>query len=68
MNATTHNPPFQSIKDACATTGLSQFYLRTGIKNGTIDYVRSGQKYLINVPSLLRKLNALPDKETASAK
>lgn len=50
------NAPFQKIPDACQTTGLSQFYLRNGCKNGTIPHVRSGKTYLINVPALLQQL------------
>lgn len=48
--------PFLSIREACAATGLSQFYLRSGCKNGTVPYVMSGNKYLINVPALLNHL------------
>lgn len=52
-----HAAPFQSVKDTCKTTGLSQFYLRNGCKDGTIPYIRSGSKILINVPKLLDMLN-----------
>lgn len=52
------NTPFMKIKDACAYTGLSQFYLRNGCKDGSIPHVRSGQTYFINVPALLRQLGA----------
>ncbi len=48
--------PFQKIPDACRTTGLSQYYLRNGCKDGTVPHVKSGQTYYINVPELLRKL------------
>lgn len=48
--------PFQSIQDACKTTGLSQFYLRRGCKDGSIPHVKSGAKYLVNVPLLLKQL------------
>ena len=50
--------PFQKIPDACRTTGLSQFFLRNGIKNGTVPHVRSGQTYYVNIPALLRQLGA----------
>ena len=52
--------PFQKIPKASATTGLSQFFLRQGIKAGTVPYVKSGNCYLINVPRLLEALDALP--------
>lgn len=52
------NTPFQKIKDACATTGLSQHYLRQGCKDGTVPHVMSGTTYYVNIPALLAKLNA----------
>ena len=50
--------PFQKIPDACAITGLSQFYLRNGCKNGTVPHIKSGTTYYINIPALLKKLEA----------
>ena len=50
--------PFQKIADAVKTTGLSAYYLRKGCKDGTVPHIKSGKKYLINVPALLRMLNA----------
>lgn len=54
--------PFQSISDACKSTGLSQFYLRRGCKDGTVPHVKSGAKYLVNVPLLLKQLG-VPERE-----
>ena len=48
--------PFQTIEGACAVTGLSQYYLRKGCKDGSVPCIKSGNKYLVNVPALLRKL------------
>jgi hypothetical protein len=52
--------PFLKIKDACAVTGLSQYYLRQGCKDGTIPHIVSGGKgggtYYIDVPRLLEML------------
>lgn len=48
--------PFQKIPEACRTTGLSQYYLRKGCKDGSIPCVRSGGVYYINIPALLQKL------------
>lgn len=48
--------PFQKIAQASSTTGLSQFYLRNGCKNGTIPHIQSGKTYFINVPKLLENL------------
>lgn len=49
--------PFMKIKEACAATGLSQYYLRNGCKDGSVPCVKSGTVYFINVPALLEKLN-----------
>lgn len=52
-----NNTPFQKIPDACRSTGLSQYFLRSGCKEGTIPHIKSGTTYYINVPLLLEKLN-----------
>lgn len=52
--------PFLSIRDACNETGLSMFFLRKGIREGKIEAIQSGTKYLVNMPRLLEALNALP--------
>lgn len=49
-------PPWQKIAQASASTGLSQYFLRSGCKNGTIPHIQSGTTYLINVPLLLETL------------
>lgn len=51
-------PPFLSIEQACQVTGLSQFFLRNGCRSGEVPCVKSGRVYMVNVPALLRKLNA----------
>lgn len=51
------NAPFQKIKDASKTTGLSQYYLRKGCKDGSIPHIVSGYIYYVNVPALLGKMN-----------
>lgn len=50
--------PFQKIVEASKTTGLSQYFLRNGCKDGSVPHVKSGTTYLINVPALLKKLGA----------
>ncbi len=52
--------PFQKIPDACKTTGLSQYFLRKGCKDGSVPHIKSGPTYYINVPALLKKLEAEP--------
>lgn len=50
--------PFQKIPEACRTTGLSQYFLRKGCKDGSIPHIKSGPTYYINVPELLTQLGA----------
>lgn len=50
------NTPYLKIKDACAATGLSQYYLRRGCRDGSIPCVKSGTTFYVNVPALLDKL------------
>lgn len=49
--------PFQKIPDACKVTGLSQFFLRKGCKDGTVPHVKSGNAYYVNIPALLEQLD-----------
>lgn len=49
--------PFQKIPEACRTTGLSQYFLRKGCKDGSIPHIKSGPTYYINVPELLAQLS-----------
>lgn len=60
MQATTNKQvvPFQKIADASKTTGLSQYYLRRGCRDGSIPHTKSGQTFFVNVPALLRQLGA----------
>lgn len=48
--------PYQKIKEACKTTGLSQYMLRHGCQDGTVPHIRSGRTYYVDVPALLDKL------------
>lgn len=57
--------PFQKIAEASRTTGLSQYFLRNGCKDGTIPHVKSGTVYLVNVPALLKMLGAWVEKGDA---
>ena len=49
--------PFMSIKDAATATGLSQFYIRNGCKDGSVPHIKSGNQYMVNVPLLIEELN-----------
>ena len=48
---------FQPIKQVVKTTGLSEWYLRQALKNGTLPHIRTGSKVLVNVPRLLAELD-----------
>lgn len=50
--------PFQKIPDACKATGVSQFALRRGCKDGTVPHIKVGTVYLIDVEALLKKLHS----------
>lgn len=50
--------PFMKIGAASMATGLSQYFLRQGCKNGTVPHIKSGTVYLVNIPKLLRQLDA----------
>lgn len=50
--------PYQKIPEACRTTGLSQYMLRRGCRDGTVPHIRSGRTYYVDVPALLDKLSA----------
>lgn len=59
--------PFQTIEAASRLTGLSRDYLRKGVRAGKIPFIRAGGgncPYMINVPLLMRQLDA----ESESAK
>lgn len=62
--------PFMKIGDACRVTGLSKYFLRRGIRDGTIPHVTVGTppncKYYVNVPALLAQLG-VPTQADADA-
>lgn len=53
MNGT----PFQKIPEAARSTGLSTYFLRRGVRDGSVPHIKSGTVYLVNVPALLRRLD-----------
>jgi hypothetical protein len=50
-------PIFYSIKDAAIETGLSQYAIRNGVKDGTVPHIKRGEKYYINMPLFRRQLD-----------
>lgn len=57
MQDTKTSTPFMKIGAASMATGLSQYFLRQGCKNGTVPHIKSGTVYLVNVAKLLRQLD-----------
>lgn len=58
MNHTqnTIGTPFLKIKEACAATGLSMYYLRKGCREGTVPHIKSGPVYYIHIEKLLKQM------------
>lgn len=50
------NTPFLRIRETAIKTGLSEYFLRKGCRDGSISCVKSGSVYFINVPKLLHSL------------
>ena len=50
--------PFMSVHDAAQATGLSEYYLRHELAKGNIPHVMCGRCIKINVPALLRQMDA----------
>lgn len=48
---------FQTIADATRTTGLSQYFIRRGCHDGTIPHIKSGNKFLVNIPLLIEQMD-----------
>ncbi len=49
---------YYTLREAVKETGLSAYFLRNGCKAGTVPHAKSGNRYYINVPLLLERLNA----------
>lgn len=54
---TDRNAPFQSIRETCAITGLSQLFIRNGCKAGTIPHIKVGNDYRVNIPLFREQLD-----------
>lgn len=48
---------FQTIAETSRTTGLSQYYIRCGCRGGTVPHIKSGSKFMVNVPLLIEQMN-----------
>ncbi len=54
---------YLSIKKAAEVTGLSEFFIRKGVRNGTIPAIRTGWKYMINMEGFWRYLKTIENKK-----
>jgi hypothetical protein len=54
--STEFSPIYLSIKDTARRTGLSEYYLRSRLREGKINHITSGAKILINLPLMLADL------------
>lgn len=48
---------FSSIREAAIETGLSQYMIRIGCREGSIPHIRRGEKYYINMALFRRQLD-----------
>lgn len=48
---------FQTIADAARTTGLSQYFIRRGCRDGSVPHIKSGNKFMVNVPLLIEQMD-----------
>lgn len=51
--------PFQTIREAVRSTGLSERYMRKLHREGKLPHVMSGNRVLINVPKLMEMMDQL---------
>lgn len=57
---------FVTVKQAVKSTGLSEHFIREGLRNGRIPHLKVGVKYLINLPQFVEWLNAESQMVSAS--
>lgn len=48
-----------TLKEAVKATGLSELFLRSGCKAGTVPHIMCGNRYMINMPLLMSYLNSM---------
>lgn len=49
-------PVYRTIRDTVKITGLSDCFIRSRCKAGEINHLKSGKKYLVQVPLLLEQM------------
>ena len=53
---TDESAPFRTIQEAARLTGLSQGFIRAGVRAGSVPHIRAGTTYLVNVPLFLSQM------------
>lgn len=61
QNTNENSTKLQTIEAAAKLSGASQYFIRLGCRNGTIPCVRSGRKYLVNMPLFMEQLDKLSE-------
>ncbi len=56
-------PKLMSIKAAMKYLGVSRYFIESGIKNGTVPFIRSGCKYYIAVDVLMDSIKAASEEK-----
>lgn len=50
------DPPFLKIREAARRSGMSEFFIRRGCRDGTIPCIRSGAVYLVDIQGMIDRL------------
>ena len=51
------NPIFRPIIECSDPSGISQYFIRQGVKEGWIPHIRCGNKVMVNYPKFIEILN-----------
>lgn len=51
--------PLQTIENTARLTGASRYFIRNGCRDGTIPCIKSGTKYMVNLPLFLEMLDRM---------
>ena len=51
--------PPQTIENTARLTGASRYFIRNGCRDGTIPCIKSGTKYMVNLPLFLEMLDRM---------
>ncbi|MCD7957881.1 MAG: helix-turn-helix domain-containing protein [Lachnospiraceae bacterium] len=61
-------PKYMSITDTSAYFGVSKYFLRKGIRNGTIAHAFVGNRYMIDTAAFKRQMDSQVDFTTKQSK